>query len=288
MDKIINGFLNVIKPQGMSSAFAVGIAKKRLKTNCGHMGTLDPMASGVLPLGLNRASRLFRYLLDKEKEYVATLKFGYVTDTLDATGIVTETTSLLPDKLTVEKSLTNFIGEISQIPPNYSAKNINGKRGYELARQGVDFTLPAKTVTISAVELLDFDYDTAKIKVVCKGGTYIRSLVRDIGLTCGSLATMTALDRTKAGFFSYENGVEVEKIRDIQKDYQSYLIRPDSVIDFPKLILDSLQAKRLLNGLRDKYDGDGLVRVYNGEFFWGVGRITDGVLKMEAFTRDDE
>lgn len=285
---MINGFLNIIKPQGMSSAFAVGIAKKRLKANCGHMGTLDPMASGVLPLGLNRASRLFRYLLDKEKEYVATLKFGELTDTLDATGVVTQTTSVLPNKTQIITSLDKFVGEIMQVPPNYSAKNINGKRGYELARQGVDFTLPPKKVMISAIELVDFDGETAKIKVACGGGTYIRSLVRDIGYECGSLATMTALDRTKAGVFTYENGIEVEKIRDIQGDYEKYLIRPDSVVDFPKLVLDGLQAKRLINGLKDRYDGDGLVRVYNQEFFWGVGRITDGVLKMEAFTREDE
>jgi len=285
---MINGFLNIIKPQGMSSAFAVGIAKKRLKANCGHMGTLDPMASGVLPLGLNRASRLFRYLLDKEKEYVATLKFGELTDTLDATGVVTQTTSVLPNKTQIITSLNKFVGEIMQVPPNYSAKNINGKRGYELARQGVDFTLPPKKVLISAIDLIDFDGEIAKIKVACGGGTYIRSLVRDIGYECGSLATMTALDRAKAGVFTYENGIEVEKIRDIQGDYEKYLIRPDSVVDFPKLVLDGLQAKRLINGLKDRYNGDGLVRVYNQEFFWGVGRITDGVLKMEAFTRDDE
>ncbi len=289
MKKEVNAFLNIIKPENMSSAFAVGIVKKRLKTNCGHMGTLDPMASGVLPLGLNKASRLFRYLLDKDKVYEAEFKFGEERDTLDRTGVITKTTSILPTENAVKESLSSFIGDISQIPPNYSAKCIDGKRGYELARSGKEFTLEPKIVTINSIEYLgQTDENTYKIKVNCKGGTYIRSLIRDIGYKCDSLATMTALDRKSAGVFDYTNGVEVEKIRDLVNDIERYLITPDKVINYPNLILTERQAVRLLNGLYDDYSvKDGLYKVYKEEYFWGVGEVTNGKISMQAYVRLD-
>ena len=120
----MKGFINLIKPNGMSSAYAVGGVKKKLNCPCGHMGTLDPMAKGVLPVGIGKASRLFQYLLDKEKTYVARFIFGQITDTLDVTGRVAETTSVIPTKEQIDGVLKNFIGDIDQIPPKYSAKCI--------------------------------------------------------------------------------------------------------------------------------------------------------------------
>lgn len=289
MSKEINAFLNIIKPKDMSSAFAVGIVKKRLKTNCGHMGTLDPMASGVLPLGLNKASRLFRYLLDKDKVYQAEFTFGEETDTLDKTGKVIKTTTVSPTESLIKESLTSFIGEIDQIPPNYSAKCIDGKRGYELARSGKEFTLQPKKVIINGIDYLgQVDENTFRIKVNCKGGTYIRSLIRDIGYKCGSLANMTALDRLSAGVFTYENGVDVERVRDLVDDIEKYLIYPDKVLDYTKLILTEYQATRVINGLYDEYPlKDGLYRVYKEEYFWGVGEIKNCKLYMQAYVRQD-
>ena len=289
MKREVNAFLNIIKPENMSSAFAVGIVKKRLKTNCGHMGTLDPMASGVLPLGLNKASRLFRYLLDKDKVYEAELKFGEERDTLDRTGVITKTTTFVPSESAVKESLSSFIGDISQIPPNYSAKCIDGKRGYELARSGKDFTLEPKIVTINSIDYLgQTKENTYKIRVSCKGGTYIRSLIRDIGYKCDSLATMTALDRTAAGVFDYSNGVDVERVRDLVDDIDKYLISPDKVINYPNLVLSERQAVRLINGLYDDYSiKDGLYKVYKEEYFWGVGEVTNGKINMQAYVRLD-
>ena len=144
----MKGFINLIKPEGMSSAYAVGRVKRKLHVKCGHMGTLDPMASGVLPIGLDKTSRLFQFLLDKQKTYVARFKFGYTTDTLDITGEITESGGRIPTESEILSVLDKFIGEIDQIPPKYSAKCVNGKRGYQLARSGVEFELEPKKVKI--------------------------------------------------------------------------------------------------------------------------------------------
>ncbi|MBE7087198.1 MAG: tRNA pseudouridine(55) synthase TruB, partial [Clostridiales bacterium] len=133
----MKGFINVIKPAGMSSAYAVGAVKKKFNCPCGHMGTLDPMASGVLPVGLGKTSRLFDYLLDKTKTYVATFKFGLTTDTLDSTGSIIDSTDYIPTETEIEEKLKDFIGDIEQVPPKYSAKCIDGKRGYQLARRNI-------------------------------------------------------------------------------------------------------------------------------------------------------
>lgn len=282
----MKGFINLIKPEGGSSAFAVGAVKKKFHIPSGHMGTLDPMASGVLPIGIGKTSRLFQYMLDKEKEYVAEFAFGTLTDTLDRTGTVTATTDILPTERVIKDSLPFFIGEIDQVPPNYSAKCIDGKRGYQLARSGVEFTLAPKKVTV-----LGFDYlgqtgeNTYKFRIACKGGTYIRSLCRDLGEKCGSLATMVSLDRTKSGVFNYENGVTLKEFKD-SNNPEKYILPADIAVDYDKAILTDKQATKILNGVFDDLGyKDGLYRVYNGDDFWGVGESKNGILKIKAYVR---
>ncbi len=282
----MKGFINVIKPQGMSSAYAVGAVKRKFNMPCGHMGTLDPMASGVLPVGLGKATRLFDYLLDKKKTYVATFRFGVLTDTLDATGTVTATCDKIPTTEEILSVLPRFVGEIEQVPPLYSAKCVDGKRGYQLARKGVEFELPAKKVTILGIELLgkkgDTDFD---FKIECKGGTYIRSLARDIGAALSTYGTMSALDRTEAGVFNYSNGVTVEELKNSENP-QDYLIAPDMAIDYPKLRLTAEQAQKILDGVFLNYGfKDGTYRVYNQDEFWGVGVSSGGVLRIKAYVR---
>lgn len=282
----MKGFINLIKPEGMSSAFAVGAVKKKFHLPSGHMGTLDPMASGVLPVGVGKASRLFQYMLSKEKTYIAEFAFGYLTDTLDKTGVITDKTTTLPTEEQIKKALPSFVGSIEQIPPKYSAKCIDGKRGYELARRGIDFELAPKTV-----EILDYQYlgqtgeNTYKFQIECKGGTYIRSLCRDLGFKVGSLATMTSLIRSKSGIFNLDNGVSVEEFKN-STEPEKYLIAPELSVDFPKAVLTERQATRVLNGVFDDLGfKDGLYRVYNQEEFWGVGESNDGVLKIKAYVR---
>ena len=282
----MKGFINLIKPQGMSSAYAVGAVKKKFNIPCGHMGTLDPMASGVLPVGLGKASRLFQYLLDKEKVYVARFKFGYSTDTLDITGKTEIDGGTVPTLDKINEVLPNFIGEIDQIPPKYSAKCIDGKRGYELARKGVEFELAPKKVCILDAKCLgQTAEDEFSFEFRCKGGTYIRSLARDIALSCGTLGVMSSLDRTACGIFNYENGVSVEELKS-SADVEKYIIPADEAVSFEKLSLSSRQAEKILNGVFENYGfNDGTYRVYNGAEFWGVGEAQDGVLRIKAYVR---
>ena len=283
----MKGFINLIKPSGMSSAYAVGKVKKKLNSPCGHMGTLDPMARGVLPVGVGKASRLFDYLLDKEKTYVARFKFGLTTDTLDITGQALESTSVIPTEQELKSVIGNFVGEIDQIPPKYSAKCIDGKRGYELARKGVDFILKPKKVCVLGIELLgQVAEDEYEFKIDCKGGTYIRSLARDIASAVNSLGVMSSLDRTVSGIFNYSNGVSVEEF--INSDNpEKYLIPAENAVNFTKLILSNEKATRVLNGLKDKHADieDGIYRLYNESEFWGVATVTDGVIKVNAYVR---
>ncbi|MBO7150094.1 MAG: tRNA pseudouridine(55) synthase TruB [Clostridia bacterium] len=282
----MTGFINLIKPSGMSSAYAVGAVKKKFNCPCGHMGTLDPMAEGVLPVGIGKASRLFQYMLDKEKTYIARFIFGYTTDTLDITGEITERTDKIPTLEQIKKVLGKFVGEIEQMPPKYSAKCINGKRGYQLARQGVDFTLEAKKVNVLSIECLgQISENEFEFKIECKGGTYIRSLARDIALECDSLGTMSKLSRVQSGIFSYENGITVDDLKKLE-NVNDFIIPADSAVSFEKLNLTEKQAQKILDGVFENYGfSDGTYRVYNQGKFIGVGKVQEGILRINSYVR---
>lgn len=282
----MKGFINVYKPAGMSSAAAVSAVKKKFHTPCGHMGTLDPMAEGVLPVGVYKTSRLFQYLLDKDKRYIARFRFGLTTDTLDVTGTVTETTGIVPSREEIEAVLPAFVGEIEQIPPRYSAKCIDGKRGYQLARKGVDFELSPKKVKIINVALVNQTAeDEYEFSVDCKGGTYIRSLARDIGAACGTVAVMSSLKRVKSGVFDLTNSVSLDEFA-AAAEPEKYLIPPDDAVDFEKIVLPNEIAVKILNGIFPNCGTkDGLYRVYNGDEFWGIGESREGILKINAYVR---
>ncbi len=282
----MKGFINLIKPQGMSSAYAVGAVKKKFKVPCGHMGTLDPMASGVLPVGVGKTSRLFQYLLDKNKTYIAKFKFGFTTDTLDVTGQTTDSSSIVPTIEEISAVLGEFIGEIDQVPPKYSAKCVDGKRGYQLARKGVEFELEAKKVTVLDIKCLgQTAQNEFEFKIDCKGGTYIRSLARDIALRLDTLGVMSSLNRTTSGVFNIENGVDVEEFFN-SPNPERYLLPADIAVDYEKIVLSSKQAQKILDGVYEDYGfKDGIYRVYNQSEFWGVGKAKEGKLRIEAYVR---
>ncbi|MCQ2387222.1 MAG: tRNA pseudouridine(55) synthase TruB [Clostridia bacterium] len=286
----MKGFINVYKPEGLSSAMVVGVVKKKFHCPAGHMGTLDPMAEGVLPIGLDKTSRLFPYLLNKTKTYVADFKFGIETDTLDITGKELCKCDIIPNKEQILAVLPKLVGDIDQIPPKYSAKCVNGKRGYELARRGIEFELKPKKVTIYNIELNNqIDDNTFRFTVDCSGGTYIRSIVRDMAQLLGTKGIMSRLIRTKSGGFSAENAVKLETlVSATEEQAKGYVIPSDFPLSFDKLYLQEEQAKKILNGVFNNYGfKNGKYSVYLKDEFWGVGTVVDGVLKIDSYVREN-
>lgn len=279
----MTGFIVVNKAEGVSSAREVGIIKRLTNTPCGHLGTLDPMASGVLPVAVGNAARLFDYFLTKRKTYVSTFKFGYDSDTLDTTGNVALMSDIVPCKSEIEAVLPQLTGEIMQVPPKYSAKNICGKRGYELARTGVEFELSPKKVNIYSIKLLEkIDNNSYSFEIECGGGTYIRSIARDLGKILNTTAIMSSLVRTKSGIFNLENSVETKNLT--KDNVENFLIKTDSVLPFESFYPNAFEAKKLFNGLAVECGlSDGVYKIYYTDgSFYGLAESKDYILKVRT------
>lgn len=278
----MNGLICVNKLQGVSSAREVAVIKRITGTSCGHMGTLDPMASGVLPIAVGNATRLFDYLLSKSKTYVATFRFGVDYDTLDTTGTLLQSGGRIPTRQEVESVIPSLTGEVMQLPPKYSAKNVGGRRGYQLARAGVEFELPPKRVRIDRITLLDYPECECRVEIVCGGGTYVRSIGRDMANLLGTCAAMSSLIRTASGPFKIENSVMTEELN--CDNVEQYLIPCDSIINYPAVNLDEGQAKKLFNGISIKcIQNDGIYKIYapNGSFY-GLSEVVGGIMKVRT------
>lgn len=243
------GFININKPKGMSSHNVVYIVRKLLGIKqVGHSGTLDPLATGVLVIGVGKATRLFEFLKE-EKEYIATIKFGYESDTLDVEGECIKKEDFFPEEESLKKVLKEFLGEGEQIPPKYSAIKVGGKKLYELARKGKDVgELKPRPVNIKEVELIDIDGNLAKIRVKCSKGTYVRSLIRDIAQKLGTCAVMSDLIRTKSGTFDIENSLELNEYIE-KSDLENSLINPLEVLEYRQLEVKENEIKKVKNGM---------------------------------------
>ena len=280
------GFFNIDKPSGIVSSTVVNKLKWLTGTPCGHLGTLDPLANGVLPVGVGNATRLFDYFLNKEKEYIAEFTFGVSSDTLDSTGTLTYG-GFIPTEKEISDILPKFFGDIMQVPPKYSAKNVNGQRGYDLARAGVDFELAPKKIRIESMEVLgksQTQENTYRIKIRCGGGTYIRSIARDIATELGTNAVMSALTRTQSGCFLLQNAIPFSLLESDPSvaELEKYLIPTESVLPFEKLMLTAKDEERILNGQRVKTDGeDGLYKLYKDGNFYGVAEVQNGLAKAK-------
>ncbi len=282
----VNGLIDLYKPPSMSSAFAVSRVKRILgEKTVGHMGTLDPMAEGVLIIGVGKSARLFDYLAGHKKTYVAKFKFGYRTDTLDALGNVVATTKDIPGVDAVYNAMRSLIGKIDQIPPQFSAKHIDGKRAYDLARRGETVSLKPSRVEIFDTELIcQPALDEFVFSITCSAGTYIRSICRDVAEMCGSLATLTYLQRTRSGMFDVKDSIDFETLERIGPNA---LIPPDKAVDLERYDVDTADRDDLDHGrkLRAVFDGD--ARIYCGGVFYGIGQSADGVLKLKTYLKDD-
>ena len=265
-----SGVINFLKPVGMTSSDAVGIVRKATGIKkVGHLGTLDPLASGVLPIAFGKATRLFDVFLQKKKTYIAMFDFSYSTDTLDNDGEITARCDKIVTKEDVEKVLPQFAGKIEQYPPKYSAKNVGGERAYDLARAGKQFELSPSVVEIYSLKLLRKEENGFVFEIVCSAGTYIRSLARDIGESLGACGTMTALIRTESGKFSLRTAVTKDEL---SNGFEQYAVSAEEALsDYPMLCLKCDEAFKVQNGVSVSVCvGNGLYRLYSDGVFVGA------------------
>ena len=253
---------------------------------CGHMGTLDPLASGVLPVGAGNATRLFDYFLEKEKEYIAEFTFGVSSDTLDSTGELV-LGGRIPSEKEIADVLPTMCGEVMQLPPKYSAKNVGGKRGYELARAGIEFELAPKKIVIHDMSVQgQVNETTFRVKIRCGGGTYIRSIGRDLAEILGTNAVMSALRRTQSGIFTEDNAIpfSVLEADPTPEELEKYLLTTESVLPYPTLTATEKQRIKLLNGMTVAVETeDGLYKFYNEDgSFYGIAEVKAGWAKLKT------
>lgn len=245
----VDGVLLLDKPQGLSSNTALQIARRLLNAEkAGHTGTLDPMATGLLPLCFGEATKFSSELLDADKAYEATLKLGMTTTTADAEGEVLQTRPVAVTQDMLDAALAKFTGPISQVPPMYSALKRDGKPLYEYARAGVELEREARNVVIHKIELLSWQGDEVRIAVDCSKGTYIRTLAEDIGELLGCGAHLIALRRTRIATITLDGAVTLEQMENAA-DRDALLAATESLLgDLPEARLDAAASDRLLHG----------------------------------------
>lgn len=212
----VHGWVVLDKPIGMTSTQAVGAVRRLFEAQkAGHAGTLDPLATGILPIALGEATKTVPFAVDGEKAYRFTVRFGAETDTDDAEGKVVRTSAALPTLEDIENVLADFTGEISQVPPSFSAIKVDGNRAYDLARSGEIVELEPRWIVVEDLRLIDMpDASTAVLEAECGKGTYVRALARDIGRTLGSAAHVVALRRTRVGQFDEEVSVQLSALQE--------------------------------------------------------------------------
>ena len=256
---MIHGWIILDKPLGLGSTTAVSAVKRILrqagepKTKVGHGGTLDPLASGVLPIALGEATKLCGRMLDASKEYEFTIRFGEETDTLDAEGQVVATSEVRPTLLQVEEALPLFTGEIDQVPPAFSALKIEGKPAYERARAGEELEMKTRRVAVHELRIFDFSPDQVTLSANVSKGTYIRSLARDIAHALGTVGHVSYLKRTRAGPFGLEAAVSLDFLEETAKARQlTRVVLPleAALDDIPALPVTPDQARLLHHGQR--------------------------------------
>ena len=249
----VHGWLVLDKPQGMTSTQAVAAAKRQLQAaKAGHAGTLDPMATGVLPIAFGEATKTVSYAMDGRKTYRFTLTFGEARDTDDAEGQVVETSDVRPDEGAIGAVLPQFTGEIEQIPPRYSAVKIAGERAYDLARDGEGVVLSPRTILIEELRLLGMvDRDRAEMEAVSGKGAYMRALARDIARSLGTVGHLSTLRRLNVGPFTLDDAISLEHLQhlvDRQEGETALLPLQTPLDDIPAVAVTDVEAHRMRSG----------------------------------------
>lgn len=290
----MTGVLIVNKPREFTSFDVVAVIRGCLRTKkVGHGGTLDPMATGVLPVFVGGATKAADLVPDDSKSYRAHFRLGVTSDTLDIWGRLSEQRDVSVTESLLENALAQFRGEIMQVPPMYSALKVNGQKLCDLARKGIEVERKPRPVTISRLETVEFDGRDGVIDVDCSSGTYIRTLIDDIGAFLGMGAVMTGLERTKSCGFTIEESVPLEQLRQMTYDQLCSLLRPvESVFkSLDRVELDTAQHRLYLNGVRLDADrlahrpaSEQLCTVYAAGEFLGVAKV-NGENELQSVKR---
>lgn len=279
----MTGLILLDKPSGMTSFLACSIVRGISKEkHVGHTGTLDPMATGVLPIFVGKATGLSQYLIEADKSYTATVKLGITTDTMDTTGNITSQSDKLPEREDIIKAVESFKGVQMQTPPIYSAIRVDGRRLYDIARNGGDAEIPQREITIHSIEIKEFTEEGFVMDVCCSKGTYIRSLANDIGQKLGCGAALSALRRTNTAGFGIEKCVELSAIK--EQGVEPYLLPPqDALPHLRRVNVSHKQAIRFTNGgalsiQRLNFDspqaGENMIVMF-GDTMLGIGKTSD-------------
>lgn len=280
----MNGIYLVDKPSDMTSFGVVARVRRLSGQKCGHSGTLDPMATGLLPVMVGKATKLCELFTEGKKEYIGTLRFGLLTDTGDITGEILEERAGAPSKEQLLAALPHFMGKITQRPPMYSAIKVNGVPLYRHARAGREIEVPEREVEIERLTLLEYDEEKgeAVLAVECSKGTYIRTLFMDLAEKCGCLGTMSALRRTKVGRFSIEESIPLDTLMEQleQGNSPAFIALEDALSFLPSYQPPEFFATLLKNGCavdikKLKNLPQTLCTVYSGEQLLGLGEILE-------------
>ena len=283
----MDGIIVVNKEKGCTSHDLVSKVKKIVKEKVGHTGTLDPLATGVLPLLIGKGTLCSKYLINHNKEYIAVLKLGVSTDTMDGEGKVLEEKDVdtsISEKSNVEKILSGFVGKQIQEPPIYSAIKVKGKKLYEYARKGESVEIPIREIEIYDMELRGINKieNEIEFKVSCSKGTYIRSLCSDLAKKLGTIGYMKDLKRLKVGEFSIENSITINE-KTTKENIEKKIITIEKLFENKeKIELDTKKLILFLNGVKLNHSNkDEVYRIYSSNKFIGLGTIKNNILKRD-------
>ncbi len=282
---IATGVIVINKHQGVTSHRIVQILRRLYDTpRIGHTGTLDPMATGVLPILVGRAVKACDFLVCEDKEYIAEMTLGISTDTDDITGEILAKSEDIPHENEVLEKISSFVGNIQQIPPMYSAIKVGGKKLVDLAREGITVERKARDVVINSIDAEKLSENVYKMRISCSKGTYIRTLCHDIGEALGCGACMSALERTKSGSFTIENSHTVEELEALTIEERAKLVMPTEklFLDCPEINVNDFYAKLIKSGtelyqkkLNTCYPIEQFVRIKHNNIFIALGKVCE-------------
>ncbi len=288
----VDGVLLLDKPTGLTSNAALQRAKRLYAADkAGHTGTLDPLASGLLPVCFGEATKFAQSMLDARKAYVATVRFGAATATGDADGDVIATAPVAFERADLEAALARFVGTIAQMPPRYAALKHKGRAFYDYARKGIDIPRVARDVEIDALELVDWSSPDAVVRIACGKGTYVRALAEDLGAALGTCGHVAALRRTQTGPFTLDASVCLDALETLDEPARDGLLLPvDALVaGLPRLDVEAADAAALAHGrsIPDAARAPGTYRCYGLARFVGTVHIADGVVRPKRLLRTD-